>query len=210
MSYILDALKKAERDRGLAKIPTVMTVHELRDARRSRFWIVAAGTFACAAAAILYFLLYPGTRVQPPGPSPVIAEQVNQPRAPERQMEPPPKPVESVRKERLQRPRAVVAEEMEEKVVAPVPPAASAAAPASVPPSNAAAQPASLDEAAKKMSISILVYEENKADRLVFINGTRYVEGDLVDGTYLLKSITPDGVILSHGREEVFLRPGSR
>jgi len=27
MSYILDALKKSERERDLARVPTVMTVH---------------------------------------------------------------------------------------------------------------------------------------------------------------------------------------
>jgi len=199
MSYILDALKKAERDRGLARVPTVMTVHELREARRSRLWVVAAGMVVCAAAVIVSFLLYPKPRVQTPAPARASVEPAGKPSpAPEIAPEPP-MPVKSVSKARTPKVRAAASEAVEPKTVTP---AAPVAAPA------AKTQP--LKEAAEKMSISILVYEENKADRLVFINGTKYVEGDYVDGTYLLKSITPDGVILAHEKEELLLRPGSK
>jgi general secretion pathway protein B len=208
MSYILDALKKAERDRGLARVPTVMTVHELREARRSRLWVLAAGIVVCAAAAIVFLLLYPRARVQPPAPSRASVEPAGKPSEPEIAPEPA-KPVESARKVPAPKPRAVLPKEIEQKAAAPVAPvtpppapAASAAAPA------AKAEP--LKEAAEKMNLSILVYDENKADRLVFINGAKYVEGDYVDGTYLLKSITPDGVVLVHEKEELLLRPGSK
>ena len=36
MSYILDALRKAERERAIAQVPTLMTVHETRIDDRSQ------------------------------------------------------------------------------------------------------------------------------------------------------------------------------
>ena len=210
MSYILDALKKAERDRGLARVPTVMTVHELREARRSRLWVVAAGMVVCAAAVIVSFLLYPKPRVQTPAPARASVEPAGKPSpAPEIAPEPP-MPVKSVSKARTPKVRAAASEAVEPKTVTPAAPVTHTVTAAAAPVAAPAAKTQPLKEAAEKMSISILVYEENKADRLVFINGTKYVEGDYVDGTYLLKSITPDGVILAHEKEELLLRPGSK
>ncbi len=57
-----------------------------------------------------------------------------------------------------------------------------------------------------KLSISILVHSAEKADRMVYINGRRYGEGDMVDGLYLVRAIQPDGVLLAYQGEEHFLR----
>jgi general secretion pathway protein B len=40
MSYILDALKKAERERGIAQVPTLATIHEVSLRPRMRIWII--------------------------------------------------------------------------------------------------------------------------------------------------------------------------
>jgi general secretion pathway protein B len=74
----------------------------------------------------------------------------------------------------------------------------------------AAEKPATLREAAEKMNLSILVYDEAKTGRLVFIDGRKYVEGDSINGLYLIESITPDGAVLSHKGEKVLLAPGSK
>lgn len=43
MSYILDALKKAERDRRRAHVPSLATMHSVPAERRTRWpWIVGA------------------------------------------------------------------------------------------------------------------------------------------------------------------------
>jgi hypothetical protein len=130
---------------------------------------------------------------------------MSKPSAPEIQPELP-RPVDSPREERPAKSRALVPEKIEPKAVAP----ATASSPPAVSTPAVAVKPEPLKEAAEKMSISILVYEENSADRLVFINGIKYVEGDYVDGTYLLKSITPEGAILTYEKEEFVLRPGSK
>jgi len=43
MSYILDALKKAERERGIRRVPTLMTVHDGQEVQRNRLWAIAGG-----------------------------------------------------------------------------------------------------------------------------------------------------------------------
>ena len=53
-------------------------------------------------------------------------------------------------------------------------------------------------QAVDGMSITILRYAQDRADRLVFINGRKYVEGDYIDGRFLIESITRDGAVLSY------------
>jgi general secretion pathway protein B len=58
MSYILDALKKAERERGISKVPTLETVHDSQSVPQIRRWIIP-GLFILCAAVILWLLLFP-------------------------------------------------------------------------------------------------------------------------------------------------------
>jgi len=56
MSYILDALKKAERERGLTKVPNIETVHDIASKKKKIVWIAAeCGAVCLIAAAWLYF-----------------------------------------------------------------------------------------------------------------------------------------------------------
>jgi general secretion pathway protein B len=62
VSYILDALRKAERDRGLPRVPTLATVHQPTTAApRRRLWPWIAGVVVLANAAALAWLMG-GTR----------------------------------------------------------------------------------------------------------------------------------------------------
>ena len=45
------------------------------------------------------------------------------------------------------------------------------------------------------------------AERMVFINGKKYIEGQTVDGDAVLEQITPDGAVLSQHGQRVVLRP---
>jgi general secretion pathway protein B len=46
--------------------------------------------------------------------------------------------------------------------------------------------------------LEVHVHSDRPADRLVFINGHKYVEGGMVDGKVRVEEITQDGAILSH------------
>ena len=71
-------------------------------------------------------------------------------------------------------------------------------------------KPASLKEAVNGMTLSILVFDENKADRMVFINGRKYGEGEYVEDIYFLESITLEGAVLTYRGERALLRPKAK
>ena len=74
MSYILDALKKAERERQFAKIPTVNTVHRSSWDRQRPIWLWVAGAAVLANAALLIWLLRPDPgRVRETSPASVAS-----------------------------------------------------------------------------------------------------------------------------------------
>ena len=73
MSYILDALKKAERERHLTKIPTVNTVHRISWDRQRPIWLWIAGAAVLANAAVLIWLLRPEPARDKGTPSPPVA-----------------------------------------------------------------------------------------------------------------------------------------
>jgi type II secretory pathway component PulC len=69
-----------------------------------------------------------------------------------------------------------------------------------------AAQPAS-PQTLPRLTLDVLVYSEVPAERLVFINGRKYVEGQTLDGDAVLEQITPDGAVLQHQGRRIVLRP---
>ena len=95
------------------------------------------------------------------------------------------------------------------------PPLAEASQPAARTPSDVVTSPApplpvtppSLQQAMAKMTLDVFVYTGVKADRMVVINGRRYVQGQYVDGLYLLEDITPEGAVLTYQGERGLLRP---
>jgi general secretion pathway protein B len=70
MSYILDALKKADRERSLAKVPTLTTVHVplFSGGRRIVVWVVS-GVVVVGGGAFLWTV-----RPSPPATLPPVAE----------------------------------------------------------------------------------------------------------------------------------------
>ena len=86
----------------------------------------------------------------------------------------------------------------------PTPPPAQSA---SIPRTGTA--PSQVQEALAEMTLNVLVYSEDAAERWVFIGGRRYVEGERVDGRFLVQEIRPEGVLLNRQGEQALLRlPG--
>ena len=83
-------------------------------------------------------------------------------------------------------------------------PSAVPAPPPSAPPSAA---PTARSEAGKPMRLEVIVYSEERARRLAFINGRKYVEGDtLLDGARI-QEIQPNAVVIIEDGRRVVLRP---
>jgi general secretion pathway protein B len=241
MSYILDALKKAERERDAAQIPNLTTVHDTPAVRSFKlYWIVIGTMIVCAAlfVGIGFLLLRPSTspdasktrisgaakevgaapvldrrgetlpdlvtprtiaepKVQPAISSSVgvVADAKHSPPSLQDQKEPdsiPPVTKEPVRPQVPS--KAPSTESMESPPVAAAPPS----------------RPSSLNEAVAKMNMNILFYSGTKSERMVFIDGRRYSEGDYIDGFYLIESITPEGAWLSYQGSRAILRPKAK
>jgi len=60
------------------------------------------------------------------------------------------------------------------------------------------------------MNLSLLMYSDVREERMVYINGIRYKEGDYVEDVYLLESITEEGAILTHEGARALLPPRSK
>jgi general secretion pathway protein B len=253
MSYILDALRKAERERGAARVPTLTTVHEFRAMQRNRLLAAAGGAVLFGAATVWFFW---GPRIafvartapaqslattqsgvgseargdsavastaapsvpmtEAPTPRPMQEDFVRSATAPVQQPAPlprvavPPAPQAASVNAAALPDGALHSPAGRSAAAQPQQPGFAAANVASLPPASEAAAPVSLHQASSAMSVSLLMYAEAEAERIVFINGRKYVKGDLVDGLYLVDSITPEGVVLTHQRERVILRPPAR
>jgi general secretion pathway protein B len=273
MSYILDALKKAERERDLRQVPTIMTVHEPGVIRRNRLWAILSALVVCAGIAIWFIIpsLRTMLRPAPSQPGAGYNQSLNGPEAKQAGVsipvdsspasapsaQPPAarkselaseksaeskitprtevagigrdasreKAVEIARRTSpLARSEAITQPGEEEEEEEDVPPAelihiqtqlrsvgANPAAIGGKPDSKTSqTQPESLQEALGKMKLSLLYFSDTKAERTVFINGRKYVEGDYVEGIYLLESITLEGAILSYKDDRAILRPLSK
>jgi general secretion pathway protein B len=69
-----------------------------------------------------------------------------------------------------------------------------------------AAPLAARPESSSKLKLEVLSYSDNPAQRLVFINGRRYKEGDTVEGGARVEEIREDGVVLSDQGQRFTLR----
>lgn len=252
MSYILDALKKAERERDIRQVPTLMAEHEPAAKGWKRGWYIFGGS-ALGVAAIVWMVLSWQSATNPPTRHLAVEQglqiaggmnaQQADPSMPSYKLEAEPAsrtgiPVGSTPApphavvpaaprsfpasatadnaplRQMARPKAAETRpddadsrsnpspETTEKL--------SAKPPASPPVQTSEEKIESLKEALKSMTLSILLYDENKADRMVFINGRKYVEGDYVEDMYLLESITLDGAYMVYRGERALLRPKAR
>ena len=57
-----------------------------------------------------------------------------------------------------------------------------------------------------KMVLSVVVYSDVEAERMVYIGNRQYREGQHLDGLYLVEKITPEGVVLSYKGERDLLQ----
>ena len=240
MSYILDALKKAERERErkLVKVPTIETVHEFPQRERTsvRSIGIVAAVVLCLVVAIFFLIPRTGSEKQVletsvpttevstqnlerdallPVETPVFmptpmqagstapkGEIFSKPEVPEIiAME----PENSVRVENV--PSSPVVSSVQQQInmaqlqYSPSSPAR--------PKAPVAVSAAPFRDVVTAMALSVHLYSDNKDERMVFINGRKYQEGDSVTADCVVENITPEGVVLQRGDERVTLRPGA-
>jgi type II secretory pathway component PulC len=66
--------------------------------------------------------------------------------------------------------------------------------------------PQAVQDMVAKLKLQMVVYSDVPAERLVFINNQKYVEGSSIDGTLRVESINPDSAVLSHQGQRFVIR----
>ena len=231
MSYILDALKKAAEQRGATATALLRAPAPLgRAAKIGRLPWIVAGVLLLLNVIGLVYLLRPAS-VATPAPPPATPPRV----ALIQPIEPPPAPTQVIPAE-PPRPAAALttpapapakptapaasapaapsrtATSTSPSATTPAKPAADKSVARAVPdtrptPSNPKVAPAAPPRAdGQKFKLEVLSYSDVPAQRLVFINGRRYREGDTIDGATKVEEIREDGVILSDNGQRFTLR----
>jgi hypothetical protein len=138
----------------------------------------------------------PGAAQAPPAPRAAVAAPAARASA---AVSSPPDPVAAPAGEPTVLPPSRSAEPASEVTATPPRPEPSAAA---APEAPAGRQGVTLD---------VLVYSDAPSERLVFINGRKYVEGQRTDQGMVVEAITPQGAMLSHeGRRFLLQAAGAR
>jgi general secretion pathway protein B len=212
MSYILDALKKAEAERNAGTRPSIHTTQVLaaapaQDARGLRnawLWAVAAIVLLAVAGLLLWFAMQHETPVQgapaalppmaaatppanaaPPAPPPAAT-----PAAPAR-------PATAQTPEARPKPRPV--RKPAEKKPAPVEPASKPAETLTEAPVPTLRElPDNIRQEIPQLAVGGYIYSANRAERSVLINKRLLHEGDEVAPGLTLERMTPSGMVFNY------------
>ena len=232
MSYILDALKKADRDRHPVAVPTLATVHRTpAPSRRRLLWPWIVGAVIVVNAGVWLWLLRPAPSV----PAGALVSMTRAPATSPAPEQAPPSATKSAPSVPLSRreqnlvaaPRAATKPAHVTSAGAAAPRSASPPKPETAPEKSpapavasapvkplerdpatppASQEPPAPQEVFAKLHLQVLVYSEAPSGRLVFINNQKYVEGQRIDANLVVERITSDGVFVSYQDKRVFLR----
>ncbi len=219
MSYILDALQKAERERALGRTPDLSTVHAPPPRNRPQAWPWLLGLGLLANAAVVAALwLWP----QMPSPAtgqpqaletaaaPVVS--ATQPTTPPKAAATPsPPPVAALaptaRTAPLEHPVPISRKPLPPP---PPPPPLVTTTPKTLPPTaTRPSKPTPPPEAPRNtlppLNVDAHVYADDPSRRFVLINLRRYREGERLEEGPLLQAITQEGVVLRFKKQRIVL-----
>jgi general secretion pathway protein B len=195
MSYILDALKKAEQERQQGSVPTLQhAVLASTAARKPPYMAYALGAITLTGAGLVAGILQPWRSDTIPAPVPVTTVAV-----------PPPTVAVTA-------PRPVSAQPVAPintaPVVVPVAKAVTVAPPAAPEPVAHAAGddilptldmlPADLRQGIPPLNVLMHAYSASPKDRLVMVNNKPLHEGDRLTTDLALERIVPDGMVFNY------------
>jgi general secretion pathway protein B len=192
MSFILDALRKSEHERQRNKAPGIAAMRGSGKSRGPNYWIPLVALLVGINVALLTLLWLLGdssdsdTVAAASLPAALVVKQPNRPE---------PLPLTT------QRPRNLLSALPEPAVTHSTTAFTQPAAPARradnrVPTMIELVLDGSLN--IMPLHLDIHVYSQNPQERFVFINTTRYREGDLLDEGPAIKEINEEGVILNY------------
>jgi general secretion pathway protein B len=227
MSYILDALRKVERERQRTRTPLLEELLDASVTSRVRLWRWFLVGALVVNAVLLAVLLLPRARLGTPEqlhPPDVTAAQQPAVAAAalvqEERSAPAPPAVPEAPPTRPAAQEVMPAQEPAKVTARQMPPRARATAPSPAPEVMQAAASGEearqesgrtrrerLQKAVAALKLTMLLHSGSAAERLALINGRQYLEGQKIDGTVLVETITPKGVMLSYEGERYLLTP---
>jgi general secretion pathway protein B len=214
MSYILDALKRAERDRHLAHVPTLATVHSSAHPTRPR-WPWVGGGVLLVNAIVVMLLLRAGPVAGPTSTTSLALPAVAPPTADVQKAVQPTVTESSIATEpRASRSTvdASVRPGTEASATARFPreqSAQSTAPPPTPTPSDAPAPhsaPTATQSTFAALKLEMVVNADDPAERAVYISGRRYVTGQSLERGAMIESIAHDAVVLRWAGQRYLLR----
>lgn len=178
MSYILDALKKSERERH-ASLPPSAGASPSAGALAAPPWQwLAIGALVTVTTFVLVWLLWPSSPTEPPG-APASAENAVRDLAGQ------------VRATPATRAGAPATARLPESSEIPF----------------LRGLPDELRRSLPEMTVNIHVYAPDEKARLLYINNKEYKRGEFISGV-LIEDIAPDGVLMNyHGVRYKLERP---
>ncbi len=213
MSFILDALKKSEKERQREAVPGINDLPIVIHQTRTSTWMVAAVAALGIGVVVLVWAWWRNSVTGPivASPAPVTPAPVVSTTPPPGPVPAEPQPLASTTTRSL----ANEAARMAAATTVTTPPATSAtsteplivqAAPAVITPSPMSIlQARAAGLAVPELRLELLVYGPEPSQRFVFINASKYVEGEtLADGPRLIE-ISPQGAILSYAGQNFLL-----
>ncbi len=184
MSYILDALKKSERERAASRTRGAATSGETA-LPHAPLIALAVGILGAAAAGTWWGL---ASQTPEPVATPVTAATPLP--------DPEPVSVATAPASAVAAPIHDLAEHTEPTSPAPSPVAALAPPTGDVPFLHAL--PPELQRTIPPMAVNIHVYAADEANHLLYINNRQCRRGDTIEGGVVVEGIVPDGVVLRY------------
>lgn len=212
MSYILDALKKADQERTLGEVPDLEVAHwGERRAERSYRWVWGIVALLAINGVLLAMLLgrdpgeeAPSPEVTPPPDVAVPLPVEPQARARNRALENPRLPVRPPVEVPVNRPQvAVQSPAPEGRTSVPEAPPVAAAAP--VPPRAAGPDVQTWEDLPLEFRsrfslphLDVHVYADEPSRRFIMVDLKKYREGDTLENGALLEEIMPGSIQLNY------------
>lgn len=211
MSYILEALKKAQAERQLGSSPTIhapsLQAEQSRPAARFSMPMLAAVLGMAAVIGVLLVLVWrptapdaPVTASAPPAAASAPAPQAAAPAAAPAEPTPLPAPVADLPPSVANLARATASATASAPVVAAAPVSSSAAKPAAAPEEpvvNLRDLPEPIQRAIPPVTVGGYIYSKNAADRLLLVDKVLRREGDEVAPGLLLEKLQPKEAVFN-------------
>jgi len=209
MSFILDALRKSEHERQQNRAPGISAMRTAQKPAKRSIWLPLAALLAGLNIALLGLLWYAG------GDEPAAVSAVATPQPPAAA------PVTERRATNGNRELAAELEPVDEPSrFATIAPPAEEPAPQSAPVHSDGGNSEDADDGrlptvteavldgrlnVRPLRMDLHVYSDNPGERFVFINTTRYSEGDRTNEGLTVRRINQEGVVLSYQGQDFLL-----